>query len=69
MLPKLITIQRMNSDFFKEEFINQDAHLVCLATNRLTLFNVFTGDTLLTTEQGNKICRTSNFERRSVIYT
>ena len=35
-------------------------------TERLTLFNVFTGDTLLTTEQGNIICRTSNLERRTV---
>ena len=69
MIPRLITNEEMNSDFFNEEFIQKHTHLVCLDTNRLTLFNVFTGDTLLTTEQGNKICRTSNFERRSVIYT
>ena len=69
MLPRLMTVQEINSDEFIQSFRDKDTHLVCLATNRLTLFNVFTGDTLLTPTEGNKICRTSNFERRSVIYT
>ena len=34
MIPKLITIPRMNSDFFNEEFIQKHTHLVCVSTYR-----------------------------------
>jgi hypothetical protein len=68
MLPRLINIEYFNSPELIESFRLTDTHIVCLATNGLSLFNVYgvEGDGLLTNEQGNEICRRSNNNRQVI---
>jgi len=63
-----MNIEFFNSQEFIDSFRFTDTHLVCLATNGLTLFNVYgvEGEGLLTNAQGNEVCRISNRERRVV---
>ena len=59
MLPIIIKSNEMHSQEFKNEFANGERHLVCMAINSLSLFNVYAVDNFISNADANNLIRKS----------
>ena len=69
MLPILIHPNEMHSQQFENEFANGERHLVCMAINALTLFNVYAVERYISDADANNLIKMSrDFGRPMTCY-